>query len=157
MSRSEEPVGLAYPVEDDKSSRNIPSSAPTLKGSSTHVAITSPFKGLSWLDKLLAPLVLIAMIVGVVVGKHFTPILVSIDMTGKFCDNVGRVLEGAQFEGVSIRGSLIRIEPLDSPLTSSYHDGLASNDVADSHERCADSQWPYRNADIPQCNMNDCP
>ena len=51
--------------------------------------VDSILKGLSWLDRFLAPLVLLAMILGVVIGK--------------FAPNVDSVLNGAKFEGVSAR------------------------------------------------------
>lgn len=48
----------------------------------------SVLKGLSWLDRFLAPLVLLAMILGVIIGK--------------FAAHVQSVLGKAKFEGVSV-------------------------------------------------------
>lgn len=61
----------------------------------------SLLKGLSWLDRLLAPLVLLAMILGVVIGK--------------FAPNVDKVLDSAKFEGVSaplVVGLLVMMWPI---------------------------------------------
>ncbi|RSH80765.1 hypothetical protein EHS25_007101 [Saitozyma podzolica] len=58
-------------------------------------------RGLSWLDRLLAPLVLVAMVLGVVIGK--------------FAPNVETVLTGAQLRGVSIPimiGLLVMMWPI---------------------------------------------
>lgn len=46
-------------------------------------------KGLSWLDRLLAVFVLLAMIIGVLIGYYV--------------DGVAEAFSGATFEGVSIR------------------------------------------------------
>ncbi|KAG7562962.1 hypothetical protein FFLO_01652 [Filobasidium floriforme] len=58
-------------------------------------------KGLGWLDRFLAPLVLLAMILGVVIGK--------------FADNVESVLTSATLEGVSVPivvGLLVMMWPI---------------------------------------------
>ncbi|EKD05004.1 hypothetical protein A1Q2_00703 [Trichosporon asahii var. asahii CBS 8904] len=62
---------------------------------------TALLAGLSWLDRLLAPFVLLAMIIGVVIGK--------------FAKNVEVVLQGASLNGVSIPivvGLLVMMWPI---------------------------------------------
>lgn len=76
--------------------RSCPTSplALTDSPSFSNLAPAALLKGLGWLDRFLAPLVLLAMILGVIIGK--------------FADNVEGVLKGATLEGVSVRefGSL---------------------------------------------------
>jgi hypothetical protein len=80
--------------------------------------VDSILKGLSWLDRFLAPLVLLAMILGVVIGR--------------FAPNVDSVLNGAKFEGVSAR----KFGPSgDCPSHNSFGRRPACHDVADFNQR----------------------
>jgi ACR3 family arsenite efflux pump ArsB len=73
--------------------------------------------GLGFLDRFLAFWVLIAMILGVVIGNSATPsrhvpertVLTSygFGMTGKFAPNVNAVLSSTTLEGVSVRTSSV--------------------------------------------------
>ncbi|KAL7422681.1 arsenicals resistance [Cryptotrichosporon argae] len=70
------------------------------------------FLGLSWLDRLLAPLVLLAMVIGVVIGK--------------FAPNVNAVLTSTTLDGVSIPivvGLLVMMWPI---LTKVQYERLPS-------------------------------
>jgi len=57
--------------------------------------VIGPFKELSIQDKLLSPFILLAMILGVVIGE--------------FAPNVRNALDTAKFESVSLRTSIVRI------------------------------------------------
>jgi hypothetical protein len=57
--------------------------------------VIGPFKELSIQDKLLSPFILLAMILGVVIGE--------------FAPNVRNALDTAKFESVSLRMSIVRI------------------------------------------------
>ena len=77
---------------------------------------TSAFKGLGWLDRFLALWILLAMIIGVLLGN--------------FVPNVGPALQRGEFVGVSIPIGESPIWPsFNLSLTSVSSNWLAGNDV----------------------------
>ena len=77
---------------------------------------TSAFKGLGWLDRFLALWILLAMIIGILLGN--------------FVPNVGPALKRGEFVGVSIPIGESPISPsFNLSLTSVSSNWLAGNDV----------------------------
>lgn len=94
--------------------------------------VDSLLKGLSWLDRLLAPLVLIAMILGVVIGAYFSRTeLISRQIRPQCEHGIGwRPIRGCI-------GSYVRQGSCKIQLTCSPGRWPLGDDVADLDERYA--------------------
>ena len=84
-----------------------------------HIAI---FKELGLLDRLLTPLIILFMIIGVIIGE--------------FAPHIRDAFDTVRFDSVSVRALLSDIEHVfnSDPKFSSYCRGSSSHDVAYPHQ-----------------------
>jgi hypothetical protein len=108
---------ISSPKETDLESQRTPEQQPDGTANSKEEQEVSAIKGLGWLDRLLALWILLAMIIGILLGN--------------FVDSVGPALHRGEFVGVSVPIGEYTSRDFSTQADQDISGWTARNDVPD--------------------------